>query len=390
MALSVYKEPKYYSEIHLQIIQTIKKYYINKDNKKPVFKKSCSLQIIAIAVLILFIFSASPVLAGNASENSDYFAKERYVSPSFDMDLELSPVSIYGGTLAKDQPLYLSGTGAPDSEIGVWFYKESMGVVDKNRFVKFQTDENGDILGDGVILDKTKSHKLFSGKYYTYIVGGDSEFINSGYFPDTNTEFEIELAKKEAKNPYMKIMLLAEVPWIRFDTKTFPDITTGTSLKLSGTTNLGENTRLIISIEPTAPDEPFFKDQIIEDTKVESGGDYYAWKKEIFTDELAPGEYLITVEAADADASAFNTFSVYDEAYSANTADDSLLVKSYMVDDETKSLLEDAGSQEEDTIKTDVSAPVNQSPPSTGLLILETALITGVLGFAIKKRENKK
>lgn len=387
MTVSVERQEKPCIKVHCRTAEIFNQFCLNDDDRSNFAAVIFLFRVFAIAALMLCIVSVSPALAG---ENPDYFAKERYVSPGFDMNPELSPVSIYGGTLAKDQPLYLSGTGTPDSEIGVWFYKESMGVVDKNRFVKFQTDENGEILGDGVILDDTKSHKLFSGKYYVYIVEGDSEFISSGYFPDTNTEFETELAKNEAQNPYMKIMILVEEPWIRFDTKVFPDITTGTPLKLSGTTNLAENTRLIISIEPTATDEPFFKDQIIEDTMVESGGEYYTWEKEICTDELAPGEYSVTVEAAEADASASNIFSVYDEAYSADTTDGSLLVKSYTVDSETKNIAGSTEPAEEYTINPGESAPVNQSPLCPGLFVLETALIAGILGYAIRNGEERR
>ena len=182
MIITVDKKEKPCIKVHCRNAEIFSSFCRNADDMRNFAAGIFLFRAFAIAALMLCIVFASPALAGG---NTDYFAKERYVSPGFNMDLVLSPVSIYGGTLAKGKPLYLSGTGAPDSEIGVWFYKESMGVVDKNRFVKFQTDENGDILGDGVILDNTKSHKLFSGKYYVYIVEGDSEFLSSGYFPDT-------------------------------------------------------------------------------------------------------------------------------------------------------------------------------------------------------------
>ncbi|WOF16286.1 hypothetical protein F1737_05945 [Methanoplanus sp. FWC-SCC4] len=326
------------------------------------------------------------------SATDDYFLKERHISSGFEPEIKLNPLTTSGGTLAKGQTLFVSGKAQSDSEIGIWLYKDGIGNPDKNRFVKLQTDKSGDIIGDGMILDRTRSHKLPSGKYFLYIVSGDSDFINSGFFPDTNREFEEKLKETEVKNPYLKVMLLAEEPWIYYDQQIIADVPLGKPVTIKGTTNLAVGTSLFVTVEPTSTDDPLFHDQIIEVIQVTKGDDYNLWELTFQTSELGFGEYIISVEGADITVDSVSIFNIYDETYAAeNPGNDSILVKSYSIDSDSKNLAENSESTEGYIVKSgtknsDGFTGTLSSPLESAFLVCGIALILGIFRFYSRRR----
>lgn len=321
------------------------------------------------AIISVFVFAAlfaAPSSAGGMNEGL-LFSDECIMSPGFDMEIELHPdISKSDSMFARDQELSFSVNGEPGSELGVWLYKAGIGNPTKNVFVNFTLDENGEIPGEGQILDSVASHKLPSGKYYIYFVDGDSDLVKEGFFPDSSEEFEERLTGNNAGNSYVRTVLIAEVPWVRYDMKTFPDIKPGEPLELTGTTNLEPGRTLLISIGPTAFDDPYFKDQIIERVTVMEGDPYNYWGQTIDTSELGPGEYMALVEGSDVETEMLKTFNVYDENYNVNGVngggEEDLLVKTYSVDPDSKEI-----STEEETAGESVpvkpSWAVNTEPP---------------------------
>lgn len=338
-----------------------------------------------LCLLCMFIVSISS--AGVITEESLY-SENCYMSPGFDLQVQIYPdITKSEGVLAKDQKFTTTIKGEPGSETGVWLYRVNIGNPDKNVFVKFNTGSSGEVK-DGVILDDTRAYKLPSGRYYLYFVSGDSELVKTGFFPDSNDEFETELL--DDGSPYLRLEMYSEVPWIRYDQRTLPDIVTGEELKLSGTTNIAAGKDLIISIEPTAFDDPYFNDQIIERTGVREADPYNTWEQSIDTSELGPGEYIVVVEGSDVDAESVQSFNVYDESYSATSPESGyLVVQTYAVDPDTKDLSEDqaSGSGTAGTEKaTDSSENTQQSPVEILSLVAMLAFVICITGYFRRKR----
>ncbi|MBP2134535.1 hypothetical protein J2128_002506 [Methanomicrobium sp. W14] len=358
---------------------------LTDEKRESIFKAVMRLLTVSILIFFLFMQTAS---AEESYSNSELFSEGKYISPGFTADIGLEPVPLSGGTLAKGQPLTLNGKGDPDSLIGVWLYKNDLVPKDRNVFVKFRTGENGCIEGDGIILNDTQSEKLFSGEYFLYIVSGDEEFINSGYFPDTYTKLESGLNERESTNPYMKVVILSKVPWIMLDQKNIPDIDSGTplTLNLSGKTNLAEGTRLIITVDPVLTDNSYFKDQIIEDTYAEADVEYQRWQKNISTDGFGPGEYTLSVEAAEYNAYTDTIFTVRNEVYSEKPSNDSLLVKSYSVDPTTKDISKNPEEEAEYTLK----GPGEPEKSPFNMAVTAFGLIAGAKIFPVIKNRRRR
>jgi len=338
-----------------------------------------------LCLLCMFIVSISS--AGVITEESLY-SENCYISPDFDLQVQIYPdITKSVGVLAKDQKFTTTIEGEPGSEVGVWLYRVNIGNPDKNVFVKFNTGSSGEIK-DGVILDDARAYKLPSGRYYLYFVSGDSELTKTGFFPDLHDEFEVELL--DEGSPYLRLEMYSEVPWIRCDQRTLPDIVTGEELKLSGTTNIAAGKDLIISIEPTAFDDPYFNDQIIERTGVHEADPYNTWEQSIDTSELGPGEYIVVVEGSDVDTESVQSFNVYDESYSATTPESGyLVVQTYTVDQDTKDLSEDQASDSgtAGTEKaTDSSENMQQSPVGILSLVAMIAFVICITGYFRRRR----
>ncbi|ADN36754.1 hypothetical protein Mpet_2004 [Methanolacinia petrolearia DSM 11571] len=333
---------------------------------------------IAFFLLCLIVSVSS---AGVITEDSLY-SENCYISPGFDYEVGLYPdITKSDGVLAKDQKFTATVTGEPGSEIGIWLYKAgAVGNPDKNVYVKYSVGSNGRLDGSGVILDDTQAYKLPSGRYYLYFVDGKSGLVQSDNFPESSDEFEKEL--KDDGSPYLKLEMYSEVPWIRYDQSTLPDITTGEELELSGTTNIASGKDLIVSIGPTALDDPYFKDQIIERTGIIEGDPYNTWEQSIDTSGLGPGEYMVVVEGSDVDSDAVTTFNVYNESYSVtDNEDDDLVVQTYAVDPDTKDLSGDQVPDSTPDNAGDNSGNMQQSPVETAYLVSMIAFVIAVAGY---------
>lgn len=334
-----------------------------------------------IITVFLSLFIVSLSSAEVITEDSLY-SENCYISPGFDYEIGLNPdITKSNGVLAKDQKFTATISGDPGSEIGIWLYRAGpVSNPDKNVYVRYSTGINGELDGSGVILDDTQAYKQPSGRYYLYFVDGESELVTSDYFPESSDEFEEELLGDGS--PYMKLEMYSEVPWIRYDQNTIPDIKTGEELILSGTTNIASETDLIVSIGPTAFDDPEFKDQIIERTAILEGDPYSTWKQSIDTSELGPGEYMVVVEGSDVRTESVKTFNVYDESYSvaADSGDEDLIVQTYTVDPETKDLGEQVPVSGPDE-KSENPGNMQQSPFEIAYLLSMICLVIGISGY---------
>ncbi|WOF16285.1 hypothetical protein F1737_05940 [Methanoplanus sp. FWC-SCC4] len=270
-----------------------------------------------------------------------------YATENYPLNFKLNPdPAKTEGVFAKGQPLYLTGKGLSDSDIGIWIYKEKeQGGEDYSRFEKIKTDCNGDISGDGEILSVFNSYTIPPGRYFIYAVSGDTSLIRDSKIPESYADLEKSLSGSGLW--YQKFTILAEEPVIYFNKNIPKDAVRGTQLTIDGGTNLKSETVLEIFVNPSAVDGPDYQGMIMQSVKVENNGISNIWTSTINTSVLGAGEYIISVESPKGLGEAENILNVYDQKYEiVDPAGDLLSTLTYIVDDDTKNIKEQVEIQQ--------------------------------------------
>ena len=258
-------------------------------------------------------------------------------------------------TVAKGDKLYIRGTaeGNPTQGVGVW-------ILGKNYWNGEKTD-----LMESTMVTETVSD---DGSFEHELGSGDTRNLASGqYFvvvqhPMYNGVFDVKTQKNEdAKtiqvitNPkgtqtmavngvafiiagngklqgsdaaealiqainsanvddtYTKLTFLVEEPWIRVNT--VGDHYVGDQFKITGTTNLAVDDTLIVevtssSFQPTQKTQSGEFSGLSSTVKVTEGSTYNEWALDVDASTFKADEYIVNVEAIEADVTTTTTFNI--------------------------------------------------------------------------------
>ena len=265
------------------------------------------------------------------------FESPLYVSPGGTFAVGTIPdLNTRHNILAKGAPLAITVATSPGNSVGFWITSASS-ITMFTQFKMIYADGSGNA---GYVLPDTTALK--SGQYFVYVVDGGNalEVVPDSKYPSafrSVEELETELNAHEQQNPYQKFMILLEEPVIRMND--IPDATSGTTMEIAGTTNLNAGTLLDIGIflpDINRPDQP-----ALTVSGIPVAGDingYCEWHAVINTSGMPPGEYIVKVRNGSVEA--VRIMVLYDSLYdTGGSSGGSLVVKTYEVDPETKTVI---------------------------------------------------
>ena len=258
-------------------------------------------------------------------------------------------------TVAKGDKLYIRGTaeGNPTQGVGVW-------ILGKN----YWNGEKSDLMTSSMVTETVND----DGSFEHELGSGDTRNLASGqYFvvvqhPMYNGVFDVKTQKNEdAKtiqvitNPkgtqttavngvafiiagngklqgsdaaealiqainsanvddtYTKLTFLVEEPWIRINS--VGDHYVGDQFKITGTTNLAVDDALIVevtssSFQPTQKTQSGEFSGLSSTVKVTEGSTYNEWALDVDSSTFKADEYIVNVEAIEADVTTTTTFNI--------------------------------------------------------------------------------
>ena len=256
-------------------------------------------------------------------------------------------------TVAKGDKLYIRGTaeGKPTQGVGIW-------ILGKN----YWNGEKSDLMSSSMVTETVNDDGSFEYEFGS----GDTRNLASGqYFvvvqhPMYNGVFDVKDAKNEDKNTiqvitnpkgandvngvafiiagagklqgsdaaealitsinsanvddtYTKLTFLVEEPWIRVNN--VGDHYVGDQFKITGTTNLAVDDTLIVevtssSFQPTQKTQSGEFSGLSSTVKVTEGSTYNDWALDVDSSTFKTDEYIVNVEAIEADVTTTTTFNI--------------------------------------------------------------------------------
>jgi len=299
------------------------------------------------------------------------FESPMYVSPGGNFAVETNPnLTIRRSSLAKGTPFTITVATSPGNPVGIWM-TSGFPVREYTHFETITADGSGH--GKAVLPDTTA---MKSGQYFVYVVDGGKALL---VVPGTGNQsgslsgdaLENELKAHEQQNPYQKFMILLEEPAIRITD--IPDAAFGSPVDLNGTTNLAAGTLLDVGIflpDIHNRDQPALT---VPGVTVAEGTDGYGhWRAGINTSGMPPGEYILKVRNGSAESETIMV--LYDSLYDPGPSPaESLVVRTYAVDPETK------------TVLTGTPAREAGFPADPGMLVLACPALLIGLGAAARR-----
>jgi len=321
------------------------------------------------------VFDTAPV------DESIYYTQNTYTTPGSGMDLVFTPdISLTGGRISKGQSLAISGQAVAGKDLLVWIYRKSnTGYHVYSRTVAVGTDGKGIINTNGELLSEEETKELLSGKYFIFAISGTKDELS-----DTEDRIRLlgsaYLYAHEDENPFQSFVIILEEPWISFSgvgDRNLPDSASGSTVNLTGTTNLKAGSELVLTVKPSAvPNSDNFTTTV---TGIPvNDGDPRNWSATYDTSSQGTGWFIVTISDPEGIAEASALINIYDPAYSTEDLDkDTLSVRSYSIDPETKDII------------TERPPSNNAGTVPTAVIIFETGLIFVIAACAVviyKKR----
>lgn len=280
-------------------------------------------------------------------DEEGYYAQNTYTSPGSGMDLVFMPdLSETAGKMTKGNSLMIRGQGVFGKSLLFWISKkEIFGSDIYYKTVIHGTDGEGVINAPVLLLSPDETSELLSGQYEIFAVSGTDkelaeieENMKTGMFPDDFLKW------KEERNPYQQFVMLLEEPVIEFSGTgdgSLPDAVYGSTVNFTGTTNMKAGTKLVLRMEPSVKRNSENFTAEITEIRAEEGeeGEPNTWSVRYHTSSSGTGEYVATISDPEGFADASAKINIYDPAYSAaDTGNDSLMIKSFRVDPETRDI----------------------------------------------------
>ena len=266
-------------------------------------------------------------------------------------------------TVAKGDKLFIRGTaeGDPTQGVAVW-------ILGKN----YWNGEKTDLMTSSMVTETVND----DGSFEYELGSGDTRNLASGqYFvvvqhPMYNGVFDVKDAKNDDKNTiqvitnpkgandvngvafiiagsgklkgsdaaealitsinsanvddtYTKLTFLVEEPWIRINS--IGDHYTGDQFKITGTTNLAVDDTLIVevtssSFQPTQKTQSGEFSGLSSTVKVTEGSTYNDWALDVDSATFKADEYIVNVEAIEADVTTTTTFNILSGSSAASSS----------------------------------------------------------------------
>ncbi|EHQ35925.1 MEMAR_RS02690 family S-layer glycoprotein [Methanoplanus limicola] len=290
--------------------------------------------------------------AVSAPVTNEGFADAEFDCTEINLENPSVSAKMRSSAVAKGDPVKITGkaTGSPVNSVAVW-------VLGKNYWNgrKDQCLDSGMVTtavnGNGEFehgLSSAQTSNLAAGQYFVVIqhpmynnrfdviteadnsqvlvkkdtVSGESNWNSQFIIWGTGKLQGSDAAEalidcidsSDVDDTYTKLTFLVEEPWIRINY--IGNHLTGDNITVGGTTNLAIGDGLIVevtssSFQPTQKTQTGEFSGISSTIQVTEGETYNEWSMDVDTTEFIPDEYIVKVEAIEADATATTTFNLY-------------------------------------------------------------------------------
>ncbi|MDT8358256.1 MAG: MEMAR_RS02690 family S-layer glycoprotein [Methanomicrobiaceae archaeon] len=276
------------------------------------------------------------IYAVSEPANKDDLADVEYDSVSVSIKKPFVTAGSTSDVVAIGDDITLTGTAEGDpNNVIIW-------ILGKNYYDQFSAT----IEDDGTFEEDISTVNLASGQYFVVVqhpmyngkfdvteqscdqiasgklcavdgVSGDDIFALTGsgalQGSDAAQALVDALDSPYIDDTYTKLDFLVEEPWITIDS--IGDKYVGDVFTLTGETNLAEGDEILVevvsaSFQPTEKTASGEFSGVSGTTEVVAGEDFNAWSFEVDASTFKPDEYIVRVEAVEADYTATTTFDV--------------------------------------------------------------------------------
>ena len=169
--------------------------------------------------------------------------------------------------------------------------------------VQVTTDPKGTKTASGDAADKNQATGI------AFIIAGTSKLQGS----DAAEALITSINSANVDDTYTKLTFLVEEPWIRVNA--VGDHYIGDQFKVTGTTNLAVGDNLIVevtssSFQPTQKTQSGEFSGVSSTVKVTEGSSYNEWALDVDASTFKADEYIVNVEAIEADVTTTTTFNI--------------------------------------------------------------------------------
>ncbi|MBR6447941.1 MAG: PGF-CTERM sorting domain-containing protein, partial [Methanomicrobium sp.] len=169
--------------------------------------------------------------------------------------------------------------------------------------VQVTTDPKGTKTASGAAADKNQATGI------AFIIAGTSKLQGS----DAAEALITSINSANVDDTYTKLTFLVEEPWIRVNS--VGDHYIGDQFKITGTTNLAVGDDLIVevtssSFQPTQKTQSGEFSGVSSTVKVSEGSSYNEWALDVDASTFKADEYIVNVEAIEADCTTTTTFNI--------------------------------------------------------------------------------
>ncbi|WFN36289.1 DUF3821 domain-containing protein [Methanomicrobium antiquum] len=263
--------------------------------------------------------------------------------------------TVSASTVAKGDKFYIRGTaeGNPTKGVAIWilgknYWNGENTDLTKCAAVTTTVNDDGSFeeeIASGATADMASGqyfvvvqHPMYNGDFdvyvnatsasYTYVEGKakNSDKINNQFViwgsgklqgSDAATALINAINSPDIDDTYTKLTFLIEEPWIRINS--IGDHYIGDQFKITGTTNLAIDDDLIVevtssSFQPTEKTQSGEFSGVSSTVKVTEGDSYNEWALDVDASTFKADEYIVNVEAIEADVTATTTFNVLKSA----------------------------------------------------------------------------
>ncbi|WOF16845.1 DUF3821 domain-containing protein [Methanoplanus sp. FWC-SCC4] len=285
------------------------------------------------------------IYAVNQPYDKSHLSGTKYDTISIVVKKPFVTATTSASTVAKGDKFYIRGTaeGNPTQGVAIW-------ILGKNYWNGAATSsmETETVNDDGSFeyeVGTATTKDMASGQYFVVVqhpmyndvfdvdvsagVGGivyvqetvsgtaNSQFIIAGtgklQGSDAAEALINAINSPDIDDTYTKLTFLVEEPWIRINS--VGDHYVGDQFKISGTTNLAVDDDLIVevtssSFSPTQKTQSGEFSGKTETVKVTAGETFNEWSMDVDAAAFKPDDYIVNVEAIEADATATTTFTV--------------------------------------------------------------------------------
>ncbi|MBN2734489.1 MAG: DUF3821 domain-containing protein [Methanomicrobiaceae archaeon] len=285
------------------------------------------------------------IYASSKNVQKDGLSEAKYDTVSIVIKKPFVTATTSASTVAKGDKLYIRGTaeGNPTQGVAIWVLGKNYwnGKTDLIAVTETVNDDGSFEYEMGTADTKDLAsgqyfvvvqHPMYNDRFDVYsdaatptriltqLAGAaaqNSEFIIWGagklQGSDAAQALTDSIDSADIDDTYTKLTFLVEEPWIRINS--VGDHYVGDVFKVSGTTNLAVDDDLIVevtssSFQPTQKTQSGEFSGVSQTVKVTSGDSYNEWAMDVDASTFKPDEYIVNVEAIEADCTATTTFNV--------------------------------------------------------------------------------